>query len=175
MRRLKFPIPISILLFIGLTLAGTYFARRQILEQHLRTVFKMHNRDDNEVIALLKSWPSPVNARLDKDYTLLHWAVWEGKPEVVRLCVERGARINALGAPLPGCPWRQTPLHMAVYRRRADIVELLIAAGADVNGKDKSGRTPLSMAVTMGRRELADLLRAHGAKEEPAAARRNAE
>lgn len=37
MRRRKFNIPISIVLFLVVTLVGTYFVRKRILERHLTT------------------------------------------------------------------------------------------------------------------------------------------
>jgi len=163
MRRLKFPIPISILLFVGLTLVGTYYVRRLVLEQALRSAFALG--DEQMITELVKSWPSPVRVELDKEYTVLQWALWEGKAEMVKVCVENGARINAVGAPVPGCPWRMTPIQLAIYRERRDIVEILIAAGADVNAKDTNGETALHHAVEHRNSSVAELLRKYGAKE----------
>ncbi len=38
MRRLRLPIPISIVLFLALTLAGTYYVRKGLLEQAMSSV-----------------------------------------------------------------------------------------------------------------------------------------
>ncbi len=61
--------------------------------------------------------------------TPLHQAVWSGHDIVVRLLVERGARLD-----IKDTIYRSTPLGWAVYAGRTDIAEHLRAHGAKTEG-----------------------------------------
>ena len=162
MQRPRLVVAFVVLLFVGLTLAGTYYVRRCVFEQALRVVFK--SEDEEQIAALVKCWPSPVNVEVDNNYTVLQWAVWEGKTELAKLCVEKGARLNRVAPPTPGCPWRMTPIQVAIYRRDLDVIESLIAHGADVNlTKGTTGSGPLLMAARHGDAQITGLLIAAGA------------
>lgn len=165
MRRRRFTIPMSIVVFLAATLVGTYVVRKRVLEYGLRAVFE--SRDEGLIREWVDSWPSPVRTEIEKDYTVLEWAVWAGKTDLVKRCLEKGAEINVRRAPIGGCPWRATPLYFAVYRGRRDIVEVLIAHGADVNipfgAKGREGRTPLQVAASDGESDVVRLLIAAGA------------
>ncbi len=87
--------------------------------------------------------------------TPLHYAVGEGRNEIAKLLIAKGADVNAKGI------YGTTPLHNAATK---EIVELLIAAGADVNAKDERGKTPLDLAIQVKNPKTADLLRKHGGK-----------
>ena len=87
--------------------------------------------------------------------TPLHYAVGEGRNEIAKLLIAKGADVNAKGI------YGTTPLH---YANTKEIAGLLIAEGADVNAKDERGKTPLDLAIQVKNPKTADLLRKHGGK-----------
>ena len=166
MKRRRFTIPISIVLFLALTLVGTYLVRKRMLERAMVTALEM---DDRAMIrSLLDWWPCPVNVRVrppeeTRDLGLvgstpLHWAVWHVDLELVRKCLVRGADVNARS--ING--W--TPLYVAVMPPRPEIAKTLIAHGADVNARDYAGNTALHATRSVGKYiDTAPLLLAAGA------------
>jgi ankyrin repeat protein len=91
---------------------------------------------------------------------LLNYAAWQGKPDIAKFLIERGANLN----------WRGnsgfTPLHYAARHNHPDVAQLLIEAGADIEVLDESGFTPLFRAVRTGEveeRSVARVLEDHGA------------
>ena len=121
--------------------------------------------------------------------TPLHMAAVEGRAEVAKALIDKGADVNAKDregwTPLhsaamdgnvdivrllindgayvdaKGGEDTWTPLHLAAFFGRYDAAKLLTEKGADVNAEDKLGRTPLELAAEEGHQELADLLRKH--------------
>lgn len=189
MRPLKFPIPLSILLFLAFVLAGTYYLRLQILERHLAAA--MEGDDEASVLELVDSFPCPLSAR-DKDgRTVLHWAAGKGRRDLVERYLARGADMRAKdtegrsalqhaalngnketvvflvdkGAEVDAKDTNgQTPLHWGAGGGNKDVVEFLVGRGADVNARDSSTRlTPLHQAAISGSAETAELLVAGGA------------
>jgi ankyrin repeat protein len=88
--------------------------------------------------------------------TPLHYAVGEGRNEIAKLLIAKGANVNAKDGN------GSTPLH---YANTKEIAEPLIAEGANVNAKNKDGKTPLDLAIQVRNTELAALLRKHGGKK----------
>jgi len=88
--------------------------------------------------------------------TPLHYAVGEGRNEIAKLLIAKGADVNA------NTNDGVTPLHFATTK---EIAELLIAEGANVNAKDERGKTPLDLAIQVKNPKTAALLRKHGAKK----------
>jgi|SRR5271169_236112 len=93
-----------------------------------------------------------------KNSTALHVAAWRAQPAIVKLLIERGARVGVLDGK------GRTPLALAVRacvnsywteRRSPESVHTLLTAGASVVGVD----------FPSGYAEVDELLRAHGAKE----------
>ena len=90
-------------------------------------------------------------------FTPLHMAAHVGHSEIVKLCLENGADINAKSLRTElgffqrvfqqQLPNSFTPLHSAAEGGHKDVVELLIKNGADIEAKDKYGATPLFFAV----------------------------
>jgi ankyrin repeat protein len=66
--------------------------------------------------------------------------------EAARLCLERGADVNAVNDA------GQTPLHLAVVARDDSFIRFLAERGARLDIKDKQGRTPLDVALGTGGR-----------------------
>ena len=82
-----------------------------------------------------------------------------GYGKMVRLLLDKGAFINALGE------GGETALMAAVAMDRRDVVRLLLQRGAAVNVRDKEGNTALMKAASTGYPDAGtvSLLLAHGA------------
>lgn len=118
---------------------------------------------------------------------------WEGKPDLMRLFLSRGADINKLnsngesaialaawrgnldtvkwllerGARI-NAPARQwSALHYAVFAGRSDVADFLIDQGADINALSTNGSSVLMMAVYEGHQGLARKLIEKGADRTP--------
>jgi ankyrin repeat protein len=104
-------------------------------------------------------------ASLDDDgrfgVTALHYAVRGGKLPLIKLLLERGARVNSLDAD------GLTPLlHLAKTRSKADpipVMELLVAHGADIDARDEKQGTLLQHFARQGKLAPVRWLLAHGA------------
>jgi uncharacterized protein len=72
--------------------------------------------------------------------TPLHVMTWRGDCYAVRLLIEAGAAIDAIG------DMGQTPLHVAVMREDESIAELLLRAGASPDVRSDFGDTPRELA-----------------------------
>ena len=89
-------------------------------------------------------------AQIDKSgWTPLHYAATGPEPAVVRLLLDRGAKIDAAS------PNRSTPLMMAAQYGSPDSVELLLARGADPKAKNDQGLTAADFARLADRQALA--------------------
>lgn len=95
--------------------------------------------------------------------TPLMKAAWNGKRDVVKYLLSKGADVNARGS-----DDGQTALLQAVMRGFDDVVELLLAAGADVKARDTRGNTAFSAAAFGAHLEIADMLIARGASPDEA-------
>lgn len=118
---------------------------------------------------------------------------WEGKIELMRLFISRGADINQPNAngetALTLAAWRGnleaarwlvergarinvparqwSPLHYAVLAGQTSVVDYLIAEGANINALSTNGSSVLMLAVHEGRQELAQKLIDLGADRTP--------
>lgn len=98
------------------------------------------------------------NAAHGDGMTGLHWAAFNGDPEVAGLLVASGAALEArtrLGA--------HRPLHVAAQEGHGEVVELLLKAGADVSPLTTTGATPLHFAAASGDLPSVLALLDHGA------------
>jgi ankyrin repeat protein len=108
-----------------------------------------------------------AQASLGRSVNPLEQAAREGKLEIVRILLEKGADVN-----LTGGARRFTPLHSAVcfagYRNNQEpkdvivpIVRLLLDHGANPNAKDEDLSTPLHLTTE---KDVAELLIQHKAE-----------
>ena len=93
-------------------------------------------------------------------YTPLHSAAKEGHLALVRLLVERGAKVESLST------LERTPLHEAVFGGHAPIVNMLLELGVSVHRKDYRGWTALHVAANRSSVQMAKILLDHGADVE---------
>lgn len=101
---------------------------------------------------------SSPNQRSALDSTLLHIAARTGRVEHVKLLVEMGAQVNAIG------DMGYTPLHDAALAKQRQSVELLLKLGADRSIRDEDGNTAADIARLNGDAELERLLRTTAGK-----------
>ena len=154
MRRLRFPIPISILLFLALTFAGAYYVRKGMLERAM--IGAMETRDLARMKSLTEWWPAPVNAVayvgpeknwnsaehvLPSDMTPLDLAALKGDLDLARVLIARGARLDAP----PGEAGH--PLHYAVMAGEAEMVRLLIEKGREARTLRREERDLLGLVT----------------------------
>lgn len=103
------------------------------------------------VVVLVGGSVSALTRSLEKRETLLAWAAREGRPDLTRFLLNRGANANAatrdgetpLLAAVVGCypPPRETG-------RKLRVVEMLLAAGANPDG---AGKNPADVVHGAGR------------------------
>ena len=89
----------------------------------------------------------------------LTYAAWRGQTEVVKFLLDKGADIDAAG------PSGVTALMMAARGGYFDTVKLLLWEVADPNIKSDSGATALEWALKAGNTDIASLLKQAGARE----------
>jgi len=134
-------------------------------------IHRAAGRGDIETAArLLGEAPDAIRVRNELDNEPLHEACWAKHPKMVRLFLDRGADVNAVGDS------GRTPLHFAVWDggdEAVEIVEMLVQAGADVNALDERlQENALGFALREYKDELEPairLLRERGAAEPNAA------
>jgi ankyrin repeat protein len=94
-----------------------------------------------------------VNTRDQNGQSALGAAAVEGKTDIGRLLITRGARLDNRTDSL-----LETPLTQAAQMNRTEMVKLLLEHGADSSERDKTGRTALEWANKNGNSEMASLL-----------------
>ena len=115
------------------------------------------NADVDQVKTQLAQACVDVNLVNRYGFTPLHYAARVGSPEIARLLLQAGAKLDAdMGDQV-------TPLHEAAGKGKIAVVQLLLAAGADINMGDRTHMTPLIDAVHAGSVETAKFLLEHGA------------
>jgi ankyrin repeat protein len=111
------------------------------------------------VAELLLERGAEVNARRHDQWTPLHIASYLGKPDIARVLLTHGAKVDAVDS------FGKTPLHdvsKGTYESEdagLDVARLLLEHGADVDALTRSGETPLDAALdTPSHRERANLV-----------------
>lgn len=114
--------------------------------------------DAEGFLAHLTAVPSlSVAVRNDEGETALHLGCLYGSTEIARICLERGADVNALDEDA------STPLCNASAGGFTELVRQLLAAGADLLAADSDGDTPLHHACNGNHADAARLLASAGA------------
>jgi ankyrin repeat protein len=109
------------------------------------------------VAVFVEKHPSFINEKGASNDAALLYAARNGRAEVVKLLLQKGADIdirNHLG-------W--SALMMASWWGRTAIMTLLLDGGAPINAQSQSGLTPLMLAANMGRTNAVILLLKRGA------------
>ena len=140
--------------------------------------------DQAEVKRLLDAEPSLMNAKDEHGLSAVLIAAYYQKPDLARLLVQRGAKLNLFEACAVGdlarvktlieqrpdlinayAPDGFQPLGLATFFGHTDIVELLLQHGAKVNSASRNSMRvmPLHSAIANRRIEIVKLLLEQGA------------
>jgi len=82
-------------------------------------------------------------------------AVWNNRPDLIKLCIQNGADVDWVG---PGCMGR-TQLYVSIIHERFDAAKALLEAGANPEKVDNCGKTPLQLGINSGYDELVALMK----------------
>lgn len=86
-----------------------------------------------------------VNLPDNDTVTLLHWAAINNRSEIVRLLLQKNAKVDTIGGDL-----NATPLQWATRQGHLASVVLLMNAGADPQIKDAEGCSSIHLAAQFG-------------------------
>jgi uncharacterized protein len=112
---------------------------------------RLAEKHDRAARMLIEAGASPEN--VPGAYTALSYAAYEGRDALVRLLIERGARVN--GDAVNGTAEVNTPLMMAAITGQLDAVMQLLRAGADARiRKSSDGSTALEFARKYNQKRL---------------------
>lgn len=103
-----------------------------------------------EIERLVNNSGAQVNAKNEKNMTILHFAVWKGYAQSINTILKCGGDVNIIGKD------NSTALHYAAKFNHFEIVLTLLAHGAIYNGKTSHNKTPLSLA---GDKKVQNLLK----------------
>jgi ankyrin repeat protein len=115
-------------------------------------------KNDVAAVRTLLAAKAAVNQAQGDGSTALHWAVYNGSPEMVQMLLAAGASTDAttrLGA--------LTPVMMAARNGEAAILKLLLDAGGNAHAPNANGTTPLMFAAAGGKVDAVRLLVDRGA------------
>jgi ankyrin repeat protein len=116
--------------------------------------------DLERVKALIKAQPKLINVKEnDKNkQTPIHYAVINGRDQVIKFLLSKGADINAQNL------YGNASLHLAVKSSHENIVKLLLEHGADYKQKNWSSQSAMFLAtVAPGHLDILKTLHKHGA------------
>ncbi len=98
-----------------------------------------------------------VNQRDSENITLLHWAAINCRKDIVRLYMDAGAIIDAIGGEL-----QSSPLHWATRQGHLSMVVFLMKEGADPTLRDGEGCSAIHLAAQFGYTPIVAYLLAKG-------------
>lgn len=110
-----------------------------------------------DLVALLLGHGAAIDSMDFLGDPLLFSAAYEGRAAIVRLLLDRGAKMEGTG-------YHGTILMHAVHGKNTEIIKIFTDCGADVNAADKWGFTPLMTAAREGDTGVAKALLALGAR-----------
>lgn len=118
-------------------------------------------RDEASPVSALIRAGAGLEARDPEGRTPLMTAVESASPDLVRLLIAQGARLEAIpvGAGVLAGDQGMTPLMLAARAGRADILEVLLEAGASLTAVNGRGLTPLEIAEENAQEDAVRLLR----------------
>lgn len=110
---------------------------------------------------MLEQHPSLVHSNINGKHheRPLHWAVLNGKVEVVLFLLNHKAEVDAQDSS------GMTPLHWAAWQDKVDVAKTLVFRDADINKPDKYNRTPLDRAINDDKSGMVLYLQHIGAKK----------
>jgi ankyrin repeat protein len=111
-----------------------------------------------DIVDLLISKGSHVEARTNLDLTPLYAAIIGQRSDVVRQLIDKGADVFAVRND------GETLLHIAAAMGQKDMIELLILNGLEVDVTRRFGITPLHLASVFGHKAAVEVLILNGAK-----------
>jgi ankyrin repeat protein len=97
----------------------------------------------------------------------LHFCAWQGKVEVLKVCLDTGLQPNLRDDS------NRTALHMAAWSGNPDAAQLLLDSNASIDLLNNDGATPAMEAARIGNPGTLDLLLASGADVNASDARGN--
>lgn len=100
-----------------------------------------------------------INARNNRGYTLLTYALLYRNMKIAKQFIEKGASVNEICLRKTG----KTVLHKMITMNKPEAVRLLLQHGALVNKCDESGIAPLHMAVIGNHKIIVSILLEFGA------------
>ena len=116
-----------------------------LLENDAIAELLLHHKDIDIALSTALGWQA------------LHCAAKARKDDLVRLCLNKGAHVNA--ATVHG----HTALHRACFSKSVDVTELLLDHGADIEARDEISFGPLATAAGAGSIAVVRLLIERGA------------
>jgi ankyrin repeat protein len=119
-------------------------------------MFKAARQGDEGLVSrLLATNPELLETADTRGDVPLTVAARYGQLGVVKLLVQRGPNVNALGRRL------RTALHQAANHGHGEMAAFLLEHGAQVSSRDAYDRTPLSLACKQGHLGVVRLLQQH--------------
>lgn len=110
----------------------------------------------NELVPILISGGSDVNARNGQDMTLLHQAILKEDAKTAVFLLNQGADMNALTAE------QESPLQLAIHCRLPVVVDALCTRGVSLSAPDNKGDCPLWSALSSDQDDIASVLVKNG-------------
>jgi ankyrin repeat protein/beta-lactamase regulating signal transducer with metallopeptidase domain len=126
------------------------------------SIHKAARAGDQEKVKEFLDQRININVKDNDGRTPLHCASIEGRMELVRFLISKGADVDAK-EDQGSFPQYMTPLHRAALRGHREVAAILIANGAYVNAENRRGGTPLHLAALQGHKAVVQLLLNSGA------------
>ncbi|WP_425385027.1 ankyrin repeat domain-containing protein [Wolbachia endosymbiont (group B) of Schoenobius gigantella] len=162
------------------------FLKKAQLDLDKELLTAVQDGDLNKVEGLANQGAG-LNTKGSNDWTLLHFAVFSNKFDIVKFLLDKNANIKAKdvygNTPLHVAAQYDskleiveflldrnasgindvnnngsTPLHLAIQGNKPSTVKLLLNKGANINAKDKDGKTPLDLAVQEGYTDIIQII-----------------
>jgi len=104
-----------------------------------------------------------ANAKNENNKSALMLAVWEGKEDIVKILIGKGADVNATDKN------GKNAYMLAVWRENLKLMKYLESKGADKEAKEKDGLAAVDIAHLTGNGEIIDYLDGNSSRKVPVA------